>query len=85
MFPKQFAKKSNRPRRDNLSQKAKSFADDSSHVAAEYYSKANTWVQQNYGKTLGLVGFLGAIGLIGYFIGRNSSSHSEFEADIRRQ
>src|SRR5690349_4542968 len=62
-----------------FSDKAKTFASDTSETAREYYGQASSWMQQNYGKTLGVIGVLGAMGLIGYFIGRNSNS-STFES-----
>ena len=58
-----------------MANKASRLATDVSENAGEYYGKASGWIQQNYGKTLGVIGFIAAIGTIGYLIGRNT--HSE--------
>jgi len=53
--------------------KAKHMASDTADAAGEYYERASSWLEQNYGKTLGIAGFLAAAGVIGYLIGRNNS------------
>lgn len=55
-------------------------ASDTAQAATETYNKASNWLQQNYGKTLGVVGALAAAGVIGYFIGRsNMNSKTEMQ------
>ena len=54
-----------------LSARASRIAQDTAESAGQYYSQANNWLQQNYGKALGVVGTLAAAGMIGYWIGRN--------------
>ncbi|MEK6706638.1 MAG: hypothetical protein AABZ06_12710 [Bdellovibrionota bacterium] len=39
----------------------------------ELYDRTRQWVSGNYGKTLGAVAALAAVGVIGYVLGRNRS------------
>jgi hypothetical protein len=63
--------------------KARNAAEETLDTASEYYSQASDWVQENYGKTLGMVGIVAAAGVIGYFIGKNNS-RSEFQIPTPR-
>lgn len=56
---------------------ASSLAEDIGIKMKEYYEDASTWLQQNYGKTLLVVGILAAAGLTGYFLARNPKEHEK--------
>lgn len=65
----------------NIGSRANRLASDASSKTSEYYAKANTWVQENYGKTLGAVGVLAVVGIAGYLLGKNQSkSEIQFPA-----
>ena len=68
----------------DLSQKTSRMADDAMETAENYYHRASNWVQNNYGKTLGIVGAIAAVSTLGYFLSRNSE-RSEFQSSSRRQ
>ena len=67
----------------DIGARASRMASETSEAATDYYEKANTWLQQNYGKALGVIGFLATIGTIAYLIGRNNS-RSETELPTQR-
>jgi len=59
-----------------VAEKSREFAAEAKDVASDIYSEASTWMQQNYGKTLAIVGAAAAVGVIGFLIGRSISSAS---------
>lgn len=65
-------------------QKASRLTGESTEATGEYYEKASSWIQENYGKTLGALGFLAAAGTIGYLLGKGNQSESEYQASQRR-
>ena len=57
----------------DASNKASQMMEKATDTANEYMSEANSWVQENYGKTLGVVGVLTVVGLAGFLIGRSAN------------
>jgi hypothetical protein len=45
------------------------------HEAGELAEQAGTWLQDNYGKALTVVGVAAIAGIVGYMMGRNSQMH----------
>ncbi len=48
-------------------------------ISSDVQEKTETWIQNQSGKTLGVVGLLGvaaAAGALGYFLGKNAASSS---------
>ena len=41
--------------------------------AAQSYNQAGPWLQQNYGKTIGVVGVLALVGWAGYLMGKKGT------------
>ena len=41
-------------------------------AASEVYEEAGTWLQENYGKAIALVGVMTLAGVAGYILGRNN-------------
>lgn len=56
-----------------IGDKTRRLAKDTSPPLGEFYDQASIWVQDNYGKTLSIIGVLGAVGMIGYMLGKNSN------------
>ncbi len=56
--------------------KAKMMARDTAEMAGQYYDQASSWIGQNYGKTLGLIGLIAASGVVGFMLGRNREMDS---------
>jgi ElaB/YqjD/DUF883 family membrane-anchored ribosome-binding protein len=61
---------------DEFRDRAGRIAGDVRERATEYYDEATDWLQENYGKTLMVVGVLAAVGLAGYFLARNNRQSS---------
>jgi ElaB/YqjD/DUF883 family membrane-anchored ribosome-binding protein len=59
-----------------LRNKVKGIASEASEQLSHAKQQAKGWVQNNYGKTLTLVGAVAVIGTLGYLLGR-TNSHSE--------
>ena len=55
-----------------LSQRKNRLTTEGVDSVREYSDQASTWVQQNLGKTLGVVGLVAAVGAIGYALGKNN-------------
>jgi len=53
--------------------KVSKLATETKEAAGKYFDKAGSWLQGNYGKTIGILGFLAAVGTVAYLIGKNSS------------
>lgn len=51
-------------------------ATDLSDRAKDYYDDASTFIQQNYGKVLTVVGVLAAVGFVGYWIANRDREES---------
>lgn len=62
---------------EHLNTEATRLASETVETANEYYNKSRKWLQKNYGKTLGLMGIMAAIGAIGYILG-SKSEKSQF-------
>jgi hypothetical protein len=67
----------------DFSQKANRMASETSESTGEYYDKASNWIQENYGKTLSVLGAVAAAGTIGYLMGKNSHQDSEYQQQRR--
>ena len=52
--------------------KIKGIATETVGQISEAQHNARGWVQHNYGKTLGIVGAIAAIGTLGYLLGKNN-------------
>ena len=75
---------------DNAEQSAKlkklsHLAEETQKATEEYAERASNWLQENYGKTVGALGFLAAAGAIGYFIGKNHTRSHNGSSQSRNQ
>jgi ElaB/YqjD/DUF883 family membrane-anchored ribosome-binding protein len=67
----------------DLKNKTKNLANNASESVSQYYDQASSWMQQNYGKTIGMVGAFVAAGVIGYLIGKRND-RSDFQSSMSK-
>jgi hypothetical protein len=48
--------------------------DEVSEMASEFYSRASHWLEGNYGKAVGAVAVLAAVGFLGFYLGKSSNA-----------
>jgi hypothetical protein len=61
---------------DKISQvrsQAAGIADEATDMASEFYNNASTWLNSNTGRVVAGVAIVSAVGVFGYFIGRNAN------------
>jgi len=63
-----------------LRSRVKGIATETAEQLTEVSHKAKGWIQENYGKTLGVVGAITAVGVLGYLIGRNNTTSEIWSA-----
>lgn len=66
-----------------MSTKASRLANDTKEAAGAYFKTASTWLQENYGKTIGALGFLAAIGTVAYILGRKSTQAQQTQSQAQ--
>lgn len=57
---------------ERFGREARIQARETLHEMGNVYEQAGTWMQENYGKAIAVVGVAALIGVVGFVIGRNS-------------
>ena len=63
-----------------LRSRVQEIASETAEQLTEVSHKAKGWVQENYGKTLGVIGAIAVVGTLGYLIGRNNTTSEIWSA-----
>ncbi len=58
-----------------FSERARDAFDEASEMATEFYNRASHWLEGNYGKAVGAVAVLAAVGFLGFYLGKSSRVH----------
>jgi hypothetical protein len=61
--------------KDKVSDKTRDKFEEASEMATEYYNRASHWLEGNYGKAVGAVAVITAVGFLGFYLGKSSRVH----------
>jgi hypothetical protein len=61
--------------KDQVSDKTRDTFEEASEMATEFYNRASHWLEGNYGKAVGAVAVIAAVGFLGFYLGKSSRMH----------
>jgi hypothetical protein len=60
----------------DVRENAREVMDEAAQMASEFYGRIGGWLNTSPGKTVGVISLVAAVGLVGFYLGRNSMSSS---------